>query len=189
MPSITTAQKRRRKGLSAAGLAAAATLLAALLITTALHRLLSGGSSPPQIIAAGHLHIPAALVDYASANTTLFIVIYHPGTPMPLAVMQEALNIVPSLATRSLGYQRYFAITPEKLSSMAPMQQLTALLENTSTELQIKVRLDRDGAGGRDQPGDVVSSRITFKPYSEDLHIAVDQKVPTPGAGASTVEK
>ena len=154
--------------------------MSALLITAITFYHLFHRSSPADVLAAGYLHVPPHLVDYAAASSKLFLILYHKDTPMPLAVMEEPLKVVVSNTTRSQGYRRYFAITQEKLSSMAAPSTLTSLLKTPHTKLFLKARFDRDGWGGRDQPGDLTSNKLSFLPYSQDLLISLDQKIIPP---------
>lgn len=137
----------------------------------------------PKVIVMGQLYIPASAIDYASANKKLFMILYHEELPMPLAVMEEYINVPVTPQTRDQGFLRDFVITPEKLTSMAPAHTLDSYLSNPQTSLYLKARIDRDGFGGPDDQGDVTSSRVAFTLNQTELRITASKKI---GANADS---
>lgn len=120
----------------------------------------------PVILASGELHIKPGLEDYASANRTLFIVIYdnNEANKMPLGIIKEPIKIT------GPGYIRKFSITPDKVQRMMS----NAPIPNV---FKLKSRLDRDGMGGPDKAGDVVSITENVSFGSETVIINFDTKI------------
>ncbi|MCY4380455.1 MAG: hypothetical protein OXC40_02655 [Proteobacteria bacterium] len=138
------------------------------------------------LIVAGELYLPPELVEYAQNNQTLFIVIYQNTHSRALAVMKEFITVKSTKKTRKEGYKRFFAVTLPKLEYMYlpgttnephPENVIRELLQaETKTSLMIKIRLDRDGQGGPDRSGDVMSKRIPFYPGQSNLPVTVNKK-------------
>ena len=120
----------------------------------------------PEIVLAGELKIESGLEDYASANKTLFIIIYSddPAKPMPLGVMKEPVNVTEA------GLIRRFSVTPSKIRTMMSKDPIP-------DTFRIKARLDRDGMGGKDQPGDITANVTGIKYGSENVVINFDTKI------------
>lgn len=137
-----------------------ALILAVVIYLTAI------SSTKPQIIASGELRLKPGLEEYASANKTIFLVIYsqNPDQRMPLAIVREPINI------SSSGLIRKFSITPEKLQRMMSNDPIPKVFK-------IKARLDRDGMGGPDKPGDIVSVLENVEFGSEDVKILFETKI------------
>lgn len=123
-------------------------------------------SDKPDIIASGELYIDESLVEYAEPNRTLFIVLYDadPSARMPLGVMQEPIRV------SGAGLIRKFSLTPEKLQRMMSNAPIPA-------KFRIKARLDRDGRGGVDQPGDVTAEVSDVAFGSDSVKIQFSKKI------------
>ena len=120
----------------------------------------------PEIVLAGELKIESGLEDYASANKTLFIIIYSedPAMPMPLGVMKEPVYVTEA------GTIRRFSVTPSKVMQMMNKGPIP-------DTFRIKARLDRDGMGGKDQPGDITANVSGINYGDENVVINFDTKI------------
>ena len=141
-------------------------ILGAMTITGIITLLTMKSAVKPEIIVAGELHIKEGLQIDALNNRTLFIVLYSedPNKPMPLGVMREAVTV------SQAGKIRRYSVTPSKVQAMMSKDPIPQVF-------RIKARLDRDGAGGRDQPGDIIGevSGVTYG--SEDITINFNKKI------------
>ncbi len=119
--------------------------------------------------ARGQVSLPAALSADAASIKTLFIVVYDEDSPMPMpyGAMKERLR---SPITAGEDWSFDFLITKEKLQVMNERA-----LE--PKRMRLKVRLDRDGVAGPDQPGDL-TGQVQGVPFgSQDVQIAIEQVV------------
>ena len=113
----------------------------------AIYQALSTGEQSP-ILAAGKILLKDNLAAEANGIRTLFIVLYDLDSPkpMPYGAVKEVLDQDPPA-----GEFFDFLVTREKIQTMNPNAPLPK-------RLRLKVRLDRDGQGGMDQPGDLVGT-------------------------------
>ena len=135
-------------------------------IMTALNM---GQKSPA--FARGHIQLPATLSAEAADIGTLFVVVYDANSPMPMpyGAMKERLR-GPIEAGQDWSFD--FLITKEKLQVMNPMSP-------EPKTMRLKVRLDRDGVAGPDQPGDLTGEVEGVNFGSEGVEITIDQVVAT----------
>jgi hypothetical protein len=119
--------------------------VAALAIGAGIYTALDTGKKSP-ILAAGKIALKDDLVSHAKGVHTLFLVLYDQDSPMPMpfGAVKERLE-----KDAEAGDFYEFFITKEKLQMMNPDAPMPA-------NFRVKVRLDRDGMGGMDQPGDLV---------------------------------
>jgi hypothetical protein len=141
-------------------------LIGSILLVIIVTFAASNMSVKPQIIASGDLVLKSGLEDYASANKTMFLVIYSqdPAKPMPLAIVKEPVNVTSS------GKIRKFSITPDKLQRMMSNDPIPKVFK-------LKARLDRDGLGGPDKPGDITAVLNNVEFGREDVQINFDTKI------------
>lgn len=142
-------------------------ILASLVVVcTVIAVTASSFSDKPEIVVAGELRIDDSISDYAIPNRTLFLVIYSqdPSKPMPLAIMKEPIRVSEG------GFIRKFSISPDKLQRMMSHDPIPKTF-------RIKARLDRDGQGGPDAPGDVITNVTDIQYGSENVVIKFDQKI------------
>jgi len=134
----------------------------------------------PHLLIKGRIVIPPSLVDVAAGHVRLFYIIYSTTSAMPLAVMVEPIRMRVDTKQRLHGYQRSFAVTLSQLQFMQAngRKQLLAAMpsQNISSKSDgdrvhdkdhqdwlIKIRLDRDGRGGADERGDIISKKMSFE--------------------------
>ena len=113
-------------------------------------------------IARGKIVLSDDLVDKAKGIHTLFIIVSGNDRPMPLGAMRKTVG-------DDLKGEIYeFALTNE---AMQRMDMNTPWPE----EFRLKARLDQDGQGGMDQPGDLVGILEHVKLGSEGLVLKIDR--------------
>lgn len=125
-----------------------------------------GEKSP--IYVKGEVRISDALRDSLEGISTMFVVIYDLDSPMPMpfGAMRERL----SAEQLTGGGPIPFLVTKEKLQMMNPNAPMPK-------RMSVKVRMDKDGLGGRDQPGDLtgVISELHFG--ASDVTVDVNELV------------
>lgn len=134
-------------------------LVAVIAISVALN---TGTQSP--IYVAGDLEVPAEFRNDAEGIQTMFVTVFDEDSPMPMpyGAMKEHLGADISHIS--------FALTKEKMQIMRPDAALPKYM-------RVKVRLDKDGYGGADQPGDLtgVVEHVPFGTHG--VHVKIQQKV------------
>jgi len=125
-----------------------------------------GEKSP--IIAEGTLELSAELNDYALNAETLFITIFdaESTSPMPYGAIKE--RITPGAS----GEFFKFLLTKEKMMMMGGGQN-----GQMPKNIRIKARLDNDGMGGQDQPGDIVGSVASVPFGATGVKIILDELI------------
>ena len=115
-------------------------------ILFALYAAVQTGEKSP-IMASGTVQLSPDLTKNALGMRTVFIVVYDANSPMPMpfGAMKERIE------ENAEGEFLSFHITKERISQMNPSAA-------TPKSMRIKVRLDQDGMGGMDQPGDITGS-------------------------------
>jgi hypothetical protein len=100
----------------------------------------------------------------AAGSQALFITVFDPSRPMPYGALKKTVD-------GELSGEIYeFALTNESLMRMMPDLPWPQVM-------RIKARLDRDGQGGPDQPGDVVGEVTDIPAGAEDVVIKLDHLV------------
>lgn len=137
-----------------------------------------------KIYVNGTVELAPPLREKGKAARTVFIILRDAADSTPPITVIEADAIVgnkprrPSMPwgayrdkvdfTRNASYG--FTITKDNL-------QLMAQQNDPPASFNIKVRLDRDGQGGVDQPGDLVGTRQQVARGSKDVRIVIDREV------------
>jgi hypothetical protein len=137
-------------------------LVAIIAVTVAIN---TGEKSP--IYAEGFVDIPAEFVADAAGVGTMFIILFDEDSPMPMpyGAMKEHLA-----ADFKFDQPIAFALTKEKLQIMRPDSPLPKYLK-------LKVRFDKDGVAGPDQPGDLVGIAEHVAFGSKNLQLRVQKKI------------
>lgn len=142
-------------------LLAALTTVIAACIGAALY---FGKTSP--VIAEGNVSLAPGFDAQAQGMRTLFIIVRDPQSPMPMPYGA----MVSTLPNEPSGTLMSFKLTKENLrvmnESQTPPQKIT-----------IKARLDLDGLGGADQPGDIIGILENVDWGATNLTINLDQLV------------
>ena len=119
------------------------------------------------LIASGRVDLAADL--QTTSAQTLFITVFDAASsmPMPYGAMRLSLGS-PPIPGKTVSD---FVLTPQSLQMMNPEAPLPI-------KLRIKARLDLDGMGGSDQPGDLVGTIEDVDASAENLVIVIDQRIP-----------
>jgi hypothetical protein len=144
-------------------------LLAALTIVIAAcigAALFFGQTSP--VIAEGKVVLKPEFDAQAQGMRTVYIIVRDPASPMPMPYGAMATT----LTSDATGNVMNFKLTKENLRVMAEAS-------NHPQKVTIKARLDMDGLGGSDQPGDIVGILENVDWGARNLTIALDQLVTT----------
>jgi hypothetical protein len=142
-------------------------LLAALTIVIAAcigAAIFFGQTSP--IIAEGKVILSPEFDAQAQGMRTVYITVRDPASPMPMpyGAMVTTLDNDPS------GTVLNFKLTKENIRVMSEVGA-------PPEKVNIKARLDMDGLGGADQPGDIVGIVENVNWGATGLTIALDQLI------------
>ncbi len=123
-------------------------------------------SEKTPIILSGKIVLDDSLTDKASGIRSLFIVLYNADSnmPMPFGAQRERVS------EDAQGEFLDFFITRERLQRMNEDLPFPR-------NFRIKVRLDRDGAAGPDQPGDLTGEIGPVAIGSTDITVKIDRLV------------
>jgi hypothetical protein len=114
--------------------------------------------------ARGSVVLPDELREQAKGARTLFVIALGPDRPMPLGAMRHALGDDLS------GTVYEFVMTAESMRAMGEGMEWPETFK-------LKARLDRDGQGGADQPGDLVGEVLDVKKGQKDVEIRIDRVI------------
>lgn len=140
---------------------ASLTLVIAAAIGTAFY---FGETSP--IIAEGRVTLKPELVGQAQGMRTLYMIVRDPSSPMPMPYGAMATTISEDPSGRILE----FKLTKENLRIMSAAS-------GHPQNITIKARLDMDGLGGADTPGDITGTVENIPWGSRNIEIILDQLV------------
>lgn len=125
------------------------------------------GEKSPKFV-EGTIELPPKYEAKATGISTLFVIIYDLDSkrPMPYGAVKFKLDENPKA-----GKFFPFLITREKLQIMAGQ------MAPAPQRMRLKARLDKDGLGGMDQPGDLTGgvSEVAFG--SSDITISLNNLV------------
>lgn len=135
-------------------------LVAVIAISVALN---TGEKSP--IYVAGTVELPSEFRADAEGISTMFVTVFDEESPMPMpyGAMKEHL---PSDLSQPID----FALTKEKMQVMNPDARMPRYM-------RVKVRFDKDGLGGADQPGDLVGVVEHVQFGSSGVVLKIQQKI------------
>ncbi|MEZ4742729.1 MAG: hypothetical protein R3B45_09820 [Bdellovibrionota bacterium] len=121
----------------------------------------------PIIFAKGTIEISQELLSKAQGHHTMFLVVYDADSPMPMpyGAMRDTINVDSNNTTLSS-----FILTPQRLQIMRPDAALPK-------SLRLKVRIDQDGQGGMDQPGDLVGEVPRIALGSDGVTVKIDKLI------------
>ena len=149
-------------------------LLAALTIVIAAcvgAAIFFGKTSP--IIAQGQVILKPEYDAQAQGMRTIFIIVRDPTSPIPIPYGA----MVSTITSDPTGNVLDFKLTKENLRIMSEAS-------SHPKKINIKARLDMDGLGGTDQPGDIVGVVENVEWGATNLTVTLDQLVtsqPEPG--------
>ena len=113
--------------------------------------------------ARGRVEVDTDLISRAQGVSTLFITVLRPDAPMPVAAMRTTIGSVESDLYN-------FVLTKESMQVMQPGMPWPE-------EFRVKARLDVDGQGGPDSPGDLVGTLDGVKLGARDIVVKIDRVV------------
>ncbi len=122
-----------------------------------------GEKSP--LFVEGEIIVPEALRNDATGVNTLFIIVYDEASPMPMPFGAQKEK-VPADFTRPIP----FFVTKEALRMMNPDAP-------SPQSMRVKVRLDKDGVAGPDQPGDLTGEVTGVAFGTKGLTLEIKKKV------------
>ncbi|MFW7380948.1 MAG: hypothetical protein ACOH5I_19185 [Oligoflexus sp.] len=125
-----------------------------------------GEKSP--IYVSGKVVIPEKLMDRAERIENLFVIIYDLDSPMPMPYGAMRQRLGPIIANGQNEID--FFVTVEKLQVMHEMAP-------KPRRMRVKVRLDLDGMGGRDEPGDITGELEEVNFGTSGVTITADQYI------------
>lgn len=126
---------------------------------------------PSRVFAGGSVAIDPGLKDQAGQGfRTLFVVLYDQDSPMPMPMGAVKYRLA---ANEPIDFPREFILTKE---SMMQMGDAGAERPPPRT-LRLKARLDRDGMGGSDQPGDITGEIRDVPVGSREVTITLNQVI------------
>lgn len=119
-------------------------LLLVVFVGLGLYKALKTGEKSP-IYLSGNINISKPLIEKIKNQDTLYLVLYDKNSPMPMPYGAVREKFDPNVAKKGkIG----FLITKEKLQLMNENSPVPKVF-------RFKVRIDKDGIGGRDQIGDL----------------------------------
>lgn len=135
-----------------------------VIIGIALYSAIDQGEKSP-IFAAGTVELTPELQGDAVGIQTMFVTVFDEESPMPMpyGAMKENLG-------SDFNQTQTFLITKEKLMVMNPDAP-------QPKKLRVKVRLDKDGIAGPDQPGDLVGIVEHVNFGERNTAVKISQKV------------
>ncbi|MBC7661044.1 MAG: hypothetical protein H7249_15205 [Chitinophagaceae bacterium] len=146
------------KGLKWLGLLGVVVLIGVAVVTA-----LDMGEKSP-VFVSGTIQINDDLKADATGVETLFVIVYDEASamPMPYGAMKEKMPA-------DLSSPVPFLVTKESLRIMNPDAPAPKFL-------RLKVRIDRDGVAGPDQPGDLTGGAEHVPFGQRDIQVLVDKK-------------
>jgi hypothetical protein len=140
-------------------------LLGLVVVGTLITAFFFGETSP--IIAEGTITLSPELTGQAKGMRTVYIIVRDPASPMPMPIGAMATTI----GADATGQVMTFKLTKDNLSMMNPSAANPA-------KMTIKARLDIDGLGGMDTPGDIIGKAENLDWGSQGIAVVLDQLVP-----------
>src|SRR5690242_19219600 len=135
-----------------------------LVVAAGIYSAMETGEKSP-VFVSGTIEVAPNLTGDAQGVGTMFVILFDEGSamPMPFGAMKEHL---PSGLSKPIP----FLVTKESLQRMNPDAPLPK-------SLRVKVRFDKDGVAGPDQPGDLVGSLTEVAFGERKAQIKVDQRI------------
>ena len=137
----------------------------AVIAVIAIVSALQFGERSPMLV-SGRIKVAPAVMEAAKASSIMFITLFDADSPapMPYGALRETLK-------GSIGPEGYeFYVTPERINMMAQGRP-------QPTAFRVKARLDMDGQGGPDQPGDIVGKIDRVAVGSDNVEIIIQDVV------------
>lgn len=115
--------------------------------------------------AQGRVVLDPSLVEQGKTIDTLFIVMSGADRPMPLGALRKLVKISED------GEVYRFVLTKDNMQMMMGNEEIPP-------SFKLKARLDRDGQGGPDQPGDLVGEVMDIQKGQRDVEIMISRVIP-----------
>ena len=136
-----------------------------VILVIAVYTALQFGEKSP-LIASGTVELDPELTEKAKNISTLFIIVRDSNSPAPMPIGAARKTI----GAGATGAFYDFVLTKEFL-------QLMVAETNLPENLTIKARLDVDGMGGADTPGDLVGDVTGIKLGSKGFQIKINREI------------
>lgn len=133
------------------------------IIAFAMYSAFDQGEKSP-VYVEGEIILPEALRADAMGIQTLFIIVYDEASPMPMPFGAQKES-VPVDLSKPIPY----LVTKEALRTMNPDAPAPQMM-------RVKVRLDKDGVAGPDQPGDLTGEVTGVKFGTSRQTIEISKK-------------
>lgn len=139
-------------------------LAGALIVALAIFSAFQFGEKSP-LYAKGIISVDPPLIPKVGAPAALFLVFYDANnpTPMPYGAMRIAMT-----KSEVEAHSFEYAVTQERLMVMGQQKRIPHFF-------RIKARLDQDGQGGPDQPGDLTGEADMVAMGSETANITINK--------------
>jgi hypothetical protein len=121
-----------------------------------------GEKSP--LFVSGEILVAEPLRSDATGSETLFIIVYDEASPMPMPFGAQKERV-----PKDLSQPIPFLVTKEALRMMNPDAP-------SPKSMRVKVRIDRDGVAGPDQPGDLTGEATGVAFGTRDQTIEIKRK-------------
>jgi len=116
--------------------------------------------------ARGTVMLSDDLNSEAGNAQTLFLILRDPDSQIPMPYGAAKFRVNPGQGGKLLD----FVLTKEVVQVMSPNLPVPQ-------RLNIKARLDQDGAGGMDQSGDLVGETVNIPLGSGNVEIVINKKI------------
>ena len=119
---------------------------------------------------SGTIAISPDLEDFSTGISTLFITLFDASSasPMPWGAQRVALN-----KDKKSGKFYEFILTEDNLRRMGA----AGGSDTPPSRFRIKARLDLNGQGGMDQPGDMTGEVRDVAYGSQDIHVLIHKRI------------
>lgn len=136
-----------------------------LVILTAVYLAFAGGERS-QIYLKGEISLAPDYQKDADGIQTLYLILYDGDSqwPAPFGVVRYIVDAPPK------GKFLNFVVTKEVIQVMRPDHQLPK-------SWRVKVRLDKDGMAGQDQPGDLVGGLDSVAFGTEGVKLEINRRI------------
>ena len=124
---------------------------------------ISQHSTKSQVYCSGRIQLDPKLITKASSIRTLFLVLHDAASssPMPYGAQKITLTEAPG------EHVTNFILTQDNVQVMQPNMP-------APKKLTLKARLDLDGTGGKDKPGDLTGYLRSIPLGSHNLVLIID---------------
>ena len=119
----------------------------------------------PQVLVNGEIFLEKSLVPQHPEKTVLFITLFDESqnSPRPYAAFK-------SVVTPREGKITGFTLTPQNVAMMDPSAAIPQ-------KFRVKARLDSQGLGGADKPGDLVGTIPSVQNGQRGMRLVINERI------------